>query len=288
MILITGGLGYIGSHTLVELLSHGYDCVVLGRSVKNLEAVQKVAGKNVLFCPGDVQDKLSLEHIFKQYSIDVIIHLSDLKSSEESIKMPITYYENNVWGAINLIHCADRFKVKTFIFGSSSGVYGNTTLVPIKENAFLDPVTPYNRGKIMVENILRDWFLSCADLKIGILRYFNPVGAYPRGMIGENPSSTMSSIISHITQVAIGRKKELLVFGNDYSTDDGTCVRDYVHVMDVARSHRQLLEHFSLKAREILTLNIGSSIQSSILDVIHAFEKVTGKRVPYRFVDRRK
>lgn len=289
-ILVTGGAGYIGSHTCVALAENGYDFIIMDNLSNSKEAslsrITEISGKKPEFVKADVRDDKALDSLFEKYPIDSVIHFAGLKAVGESTEKPIEYYENNVYGAICLIKAMKRNGVKNLVFSSSATVYGTPPSVPIKEDFPLQTVSPYGRTKLMIEDILRDLHNSDPSWSIAILRYFNPTGAHQSGMIGEDPNGIPNNLTPYITQVAIGRLKELQVFGNDYPTKDGTGVRDYIHVVDLAEGHVKALQKLS-RGPGIFTYNLGTGKGYSVLDMVTAFEKATGQKIPYRIAPRR-
>ena len=289
-ILVTGGAGYIGSHTCIELIKVGYEVVVVDNlcnsSLESLKRVEKLANSDIPFYKVDVRDKASLIEVFQQHSIDKVIHFAGLKAVGESIEKPIEYYDTNVGGTHILSEVMRTFNCKTFVFSSSASVYGDPHTVPIKENFPLSATNPYGRFKLMAEEFLRDVFVADDSWHIAILRYFNPVGAHKSGLIGEDPNDIPNNLIPYISQVAVGKLEKLSVFGGDYNTPDGTGVRDYIHVVDLAKGHVKALQALENKP-QVLTVNLGTGIGYSVLDMIKAFEKASGKTVPYQVVDRR-
>ena len=286
-ILVTGGAGYIGTHTCVELLNAGFEVVVLDNFCNSkpeaIKRVQKITGKPVSFVNGDVRDKDCLRAIFKQHTISAVIHFAGLKAVGESVADPVRYYDNNVMGSLALIEVMAEFNVKNLVFSSSATVYGFSDTKPIPETAPLSPFNPYGHSKRMVEQILEDLSASDTAWNIGLLRYFNPVGAHESGMIGEDPSGVPNNLMPYVSQVAVGKLKELSIFGNDYETIDGTGVRDYIHVVDLALGHVAALKHLN----GLMTINLGAGHGYSVLELVHTFEKATNKAVPYKFVPRR-
>ncbi len=290
MFLVTGGSGYIGSHTCIELINAGYELLVLDNlsnsSLGSLKRVEHITGQSVSFIEGDIRDKSLLRSIFSNHSLDAVMHFAGLKAVSESVDKPLMYYDNNVVGSMALFEVMEEFDCKRLVFSSSAAVYGNPISIPVAEDAPLTPVSPYGTSKLMVENILRDLFFSEPGWSIGILRYFNPVGAHSSGLIGENPNGIPNNLMPLISQVAAGTREKLNVFGGDYPTPDGTGVRDYIHVIDVARGHIKALETIQ-KPSTIITANLGTGRGYSVLDMINAFEKVSGKKVPYEIIARR-
>ena len=294
MILITGGAGYIATHTLVELKKANFDFVVydnLSNSSKEaLKRVKKITGAKIKFVKGDIRDKKALRKVFKTYSIDSVIHFAGLKAVGESVAKPLKYYDNNVVGTIKLLEVMREFDCKKIVFSSSATVYGNPKSCPIDESFDVGATTnPYGTSKYMIERILEDLYISDNSFKIAILRYFNPVGAHESGLIGENPNGIPNNLMPYISQVAVGKLKELSVFGSDYKTKDGTGVRDYIHVVDLANAHVKAIEYLNSSnySFENSKINIGTGTGYSVLDMIKAFERASGKKVSYKIVDRR-
>ncbi|OCL85151.1 UDP-glucose 4-epimerase [Arcobacter porcinus] len=294
MILITGGAGYIATHTLIELKKANFDFVVydnLSNSSKEaLKRVKKITGAKVKFVKGDIRDKKALRKVFKKYKIDSVIHFAGLKAVGESVAKPLKYYDNNVVGTIKLLEVMREFDCKKIVFSSSATVYGNPKSCPIDESFDVGATTnPYGTSKYMIERILEDLYISDNSFKIAILRYFNPVGAHESGLIGENPNGIPNNLMPYISQVAVGKLKELSVFGSDYETKDGTGVRDYIHVVDLANAHVKAIEYLNSNKYlfENSKINIGTGTGYSVLDMIKAFERASGKKVSYKIVDRR-
>ncbi|WP_035277354.1 UDP-glucose 4-epimerase GalE [Desulforegula conservatrix] len=289
-ILVTGGAGYIGSHTCVALSAGGYETIILDNFSNSKESsiarIKEISGVMPKFIKADVRDDDALDSVFKNNKIDAVIHFAGLKAVGESTEKPLEYYENNVYGAICLMKSMKKNGVKSLVFSSSATVYGTPPSVPIREDFPLQTASPYGRTKLMIEEILRDFHLSDPSWSIAILRYFNPTGAHSSGLIGEDPNGIPNNLTPYITQVAIGRLKELQVFGNDYPTKDGTGVRDYIHVVDLAEGHVKALEKLS-KGSGLFTYNLGTGNGYSVLDMVAAFEKATGKKIPYRIAARR-
>lgn len=289
--LITGGAGYIGSHTVLTLMDAGHSVVVLDNLCnscrESIHRLEQLTHSNVDFIEGDVRDTQLLDEIFATYDIDAVMHFSSLKSVAESVRKPLEYYANNVAGTLNLCQAMARAHVFKLVFSSSATVYGDPAQVPIAEDIGTGhPVNPYGRSKLMIEELLQDLALSEPRWSIALLRYFNPIGAHESGLIGEDPHGRPNNLLPCLTQVAIGRLPELTVFGNDYPTVDGTCVRDYIHVVDVAEGHLKALQmlHYS---PGINIWNLGTGTGYSVLQIIHSFEDVTGIRIPYHFAPRR-
>ncbi len=289
-ILVTGGAGYIGSHTCLELLGAGYEVVVVDNlcnsKEESLRRVQELAGRNLEFYKVDLLDKQALHAVFESSPVNAVIHFAGLKAVGESVTDPLRYYHNNVTGALVLCEIMGRHKVKNLVFSSSATVYGDPSEVPIKEDFPLFATNPYGRSKLIIEEILQDLHRADETWNVSLLRYFNPVGAHPSGRIGEDPNGIPNNLLPYITQVAIGRLPELFVFGDDYPTRDGTGVRDYVHVVDLAVGHIRALENI-ISGPGVVTYNLGTGQGYSVLEMIAAFEKASGKRVPYKIVARR-
>jgi len=289
-ILVTGGTGYIGSHTCIELIQSGYEIVVVDNlcnsSLESLRRVESLVGRNIPFHKVDVRDKSSLIGVFEQHSIAGVIHFAGLKAVSESIEKPIQYYDANVSATIILAEVMRKFNCKTFVFSSSATVYGNPHTVPIEENFPLSATNPYGRSKLIIEDFLQDVFVADETWHIALLRYFNPTGAHKSGLIGEDPNDIPNNLIPYISQVAVGKLEKLNIFGSDYDTPDGTGVRDYIHVVDLAKGHVKALK--TLESRpQMLTVNLGTGNGYSVLDMVRAFEKASGKKIPYQIVDRR-
>lgn len=289
-ILVTGGAGYIGSHTLVQLLDEGLEVVVIDNlcnsSVESLQRVEAITGRSVQFYQGDISDRSLLQQIFAQHSIKSVIHFAGLKAVGESSEIPLHYYLNNVSGT--LVLCEEMAKAGVFelVFSSSATVYGDPASVPILESFPTSATNPYGRSKLMVEEILRDLSASDERWSVALLRYFNPVGAHPSGLIGEDPNGIPNNLLPYIAQVAIGRLEQLQVFGDDYPTPDGTGVRDYIHVVDLADGHLKALERIST-TKGVSTYNLGTGQGYSVLEMIKAFETASDRSVPYNVVARR-
>ena len=290
-ILVTGGAGYIGSHTVVCLQNAGYDVVVLDNLVNSSEEalarVEKITGKKIKFYKGDISDRELLRELFQTENIDSCIHFAGLKAVGESTVKPLEYYINNISGSLVLFDEMRNHGVKNIIFSSSATVYGDPAFVPITEECPLGEITnPYGRTKAMLEQILTDIYKSDAEWNVILLRYFNPIGAHESGMIAENPNGIPNNLMPYITQVAVGKLKCLGVFGNDYDTPDGTCIRDYIHVLDLADGHVKAIE--KLKSKPGLEIyNLGTGNGYSVLDVVHTFERASGVEIPFEFKPRR-
>ncbi|MCY4045053.1 MAG: UDP-glucose 4-epimerase GalE [Cellvibrionales bacterium] len=289
-VLVTGGAGYIGSHTVVELLNQGQEVVVIDNLANShrvaLERVEVITDKKVTFFEVDIRDKAALRDVFSHTTIDSVIHFAGLKAVGESVEQPLRYYENNVYGTLALLDVMQEFSVFKLVFSSSATVYGDPDEVPIKESATLRATNPYGQSKLMVEHILKDLSKSDERWSLTLLRYFNPVGAHASGLIGEDPQGVPNNLMPFISQVAVGRRDKLSVFGNDYPTKDGTGVRDYIHVVDLAKGHLLALD--KLKDQQgCVAVNLGTGEGYSVIDMVVAFEKASKRNVPYQIVDRR-
>ena len=289
-ILVTGGAGYIGSHTCIELIKASYKVVVVDNlcnsSLESLKRVEGLVDCDIPFYKVDVRDKAALTRVFEKNSIDGVIHFAGLKAVGESVQKPIEYYDTNVGGTFILAEVMRDFNCKTFVFSSSATVYGDPDTVPIKEDFPLSVINPYGRSKLMIEEFLQDVFVADDSWNIALLRYFNPVGAHKSGLIGEDPNDIPNNLIPYISQVAVGKLEKLSVFGGDYDTHDGTGVRDYIHVVDLAKGHVKALQALKSKP-QVLIVNLGTGNGYSVLDMVKAFEKASGKNIPYQIVDRR-
>lgn len=289
-ILVTGGAGYIGSHTCVELLEAGYEVIVVDNlqnsNEEAIRRVEEITGKSLKFYKIDMVNKSALEQVFSENDIQAVIHFAGLKSVGESVSIPLKYYSNNIVSTLVLAEVMKSFKVDKLVFSSSATVYGDPKAVPITEDFPLSATNPYGKTKLFIEEILRDLFVSDPSWNIAVLRYFNPVGAHPSGRIGEDPSGIPNNLMPYISQVAVGKLKELSIFGNDYSTSDGTGVRDYIHVVDLAKGHLKALEKLVSKPG-IVTYNLGAGRGFSVLEIIAAFVKASSKEIPYKFASRR-
>jgi UDP-glucose 4-epimerase len=289
-ILVTGGAGYIGSHTCVELLNAGHEVVVVddlsNSNASVLERVARICGRPALFIQADVRDRARMEQIFAEHRIDAVIHFAGLKAVGESVAEPLRYYDVNVYGSIVLFQTMASFGVDKLIFSSSATVYGDPATVPIREDHALQTTNPYGASKLMIENILRDHSKAAPDWRIALLRYFNPVGAHESGLIGEDPRGIPNNLLPFIAQVAEGRRERLAVFGNDYPTPDGTGMRDYIHVVDLALGHVKALDKLAA-GPGVLTYNLGTGAASSVLDMVKAFERACSKPIPYAINPRR-
>lgn len=291
-VLITGGVGYIGSHTCVELLAAGFEVVVVDNlcnsKIRALERVQSISGHSVPFHRVDVTDRGSLREVFQQYDISAVLHFAGLKAVGESCEIPLRYYHNNVEGTVVLCEVMAEFGVHQLIFSSSATVYGDPASVPIVETFPTSATNPYGRSKLMVEEILRDVCrVPNNPWKVALLRYFNPIGAHDSGLIGEDPEGIPNNLLPYVSQVAIGKLERLGVFGNDYPTRDGTGVRDYIHVVDLARGHVKALQKLLPSEPHCYTYNLGTGVGYSVMEVIKAFEQASGRDVPYQVLPRR-
>lgn len=289
-VLVSGGMGYIGSHTTVELLNQGYEVIIVDDLSNSkevvLDRIEKITGKLPKFYKINILNEKDLEVVFKENKIDSVIHFAAFKAVGESVAMPIEYYHNNLTTTLVMLKLMKAYNVKNFVFSSSATVYGDAKIIPITEESPLSTTNPYGATKLMIEDILRDVYKADNSMNIAILRYFNPVGAHKSGTIGEDPSGIPNNLMPYITKVAIGELKELSVFGNDYNTPDGTGVRDYIHVVDLAKGHIKALEKLDTKSG-LITYNLGTGNGYSVLDLVKAFSKASGREIPYKIVDRR-
>ena len=291
-ILVTGGAGYIGSHTCVELIESGYTPIVYDNlsnsSTVALERVKEITGQSVTFIEGDIRDTKQLSFAMHEHDIEAVIHFAGLKAVGESVEKPLMYYDNNVAGSVALLETMQKCGVKKIIFSSSATVYGDPASVPILEDFPISATNPYGQSKLMVEEIMRDLYTSDNSWNISLLRYFNPVGAHKSGLIGEDPSGIPNNLMPYISGVAVGRYETLSVFGDDYATIDGTGVRDYIHVVDLAKGHVKALEAFANPAVDgLFTVNLGTGKGYSVLEMINAFSSASSKEVNYKIADRR-
>ena len=288
---MTGGAGYIGSHTVVELLNAGHKVVVLDNLCNSspiaLERVENITGKSVTFVKGDMRDRELLDKLFTEYTFDGVIHFAALKAVSESIDQPLGYYNNNVFGSLQLFNAMTQANVKTIVFSSSATVYGDQIELPLNENMPTGkPSNPYGMTKLMIENILEDLYRADSSWRVARLRYFNPVGAHESGLIGEDPSGTPNNLMPYISQVAIGKREKVFVYGNDYPTADGSGVRDYIHVVDLAKGHVSALEKLN-KNPGMITVNLGTGRGYSVLEMIEEFSRVNKVVVPFEITNRR-
>ena len=289
-ILVTGGTGYIGSHAVVELMAAGHGIFVIDNLCNSkasvLDRIDRIAGSRPGFAQMDIRDRPALRRLFADHRFDAVIHFAGLKAVGESVAKPLAYYDNNVSGSVALFECMAESALRTIVFSSSATVYGEPASVPIREDSHLSAANPYGRTKLVIEEILRDVATTDPGWRIALLRYFNPVGAHASGLIGEDPNGTPNNLMPFIAQVATGRLKELPVFGSDYPTPDGTGMRDYIHVVDLARGHLAALNALREHPR-VLTVNLGTGRGYSVLEVVRAFAAASGRAVPYRIVGRR-
>ncbi|MCG8394975.1 MAG: UDP-glucose 4-epimerase GalE [Pseudomonadales bacterium] len=289
-ILVTGGAGYIGSHTVLLLLEAGHDVLVLDNfsnsSAEGLRRVESLTGRTVSLVEGDIRDRTCLDVLFREHSISAVIHFAGLKAVGESVLQPLRYYDCNVTGTLTLLEAMSQAGVKTLVFSSSATVYGDPASVPIREDFPLSATNPYGATKLHIEDMLRDLYRSDDAWSLALLRYFNPVGAHESGQIGEDPSGIPNNLMPFIAQVAVGKREKLNVFGGDYPTPDGTGVRDYIHVMDLAQGHLAALEALEAKGG-LITTNLGTGRGYSVLEMIKAFEAASGKTVSFEIVERR-
>lgn len=290
-ILVTGGTGYIGSHTSIELLQAGYDIVIVDNFCNSkpevLNRIEELSGKKPKFYEVDILDREGLNKVFDENNIEAVIHFAGLKAVGESVEKPIEYYENNISGTLVLCDVMRKHNVKKIVFSSSATVYGINNKVPFSEDMPTASATnPYGSTKLFIEQILSDIYVSDNEWSVALLRYFNPIGAHESGRIGEDPNGIPNNLMPYITQVAVGKRKELSVFGNDYDTHDGTGVRDYIHVVDLAKGHLKAVGKV-LSSNGVEAYNLGTGIGYSVLDVVNSFEKASGQKVPYKIVERR-
>jgi UDP-glucose 4-epimerase len=289
-ILVTGGAGYIGSHTVVELLDQGHEVIVVDNYINSssevINRIQEITGKTIKSYDVNLLDKEALTNVFSENDIQAVIHFAGLKAVGESVDKPLYYYHNNITGTLILSEVMKEFGIKKMVFSSSATVYGTAETVPLKEDTPLGATNPYGWSKLMLEQIFRDLYVSDDEWSITLLRYFNPVGAHKSGLIGENPSGIPNNLTPYITQVAVGKLDKLRVFGNDYDTKDGTGVRDYIHVVDLAKGHLKALDKV-LTDTGVDAYNLGTGTGYSVLEIVKAFEKVTGITIPYEITDRR-
>ena len=289
-ILVTGGAGYIGSHTVVELLNSGEDIIVVDNFINSkpemLEKIKKISKKDFKFYEVDLLEKEKLENVFKENKIEAVIHFAGLKAVGESVKEPIRYYHNNITGTLILLELMQKYNCKKIVFSSSATVYGLPKTVPIKEDFPLSTTNPYGSTKLMIENILRDVYVADNEFSIILLRYFNPIGAHKSGEIGESPNGIPNNLMPYINQVAVGKLECLNIFGDDYDTIDGTGVRDYIHVVDLAQGHLKALEK-ARKMHGVEAYNLGTGKGYSVLEIVKAFEKANGVKIKYKITDRR-
>ncbi|MDR3430140.1 UDP-glucose 4-epimerase GalE [Silvimonas sp.] len=289
-VLLTGGAGYIGSHTYIELLAAGFTPVIFDNfcnaKPEVLNRLETITGKPVEWVNADIRDRKALDEAFNRWPIGAVIHFAGLKAVGESVQKPLAYYDNNVVGTVRLLEAMSAANVKQLVFSSSATVYGDPHAVPINEDFPLSATNPYGRSKLMIEDMLRDLFRSDSSWHLALLRYFNPVGAHASGLIGEDPQGIPNNLMPFVAQVAVGKRDKLSVYGHDYPTPDGTGVRDYIHVVDLAKGHVKALQKLA-QGSGTVTVNLGTGLGYSVLDMIKAFEVASGKSVPYQLVDRR-
>ena len=290
-ILITGGLGFIGSHTSLKLLDSNYEIIILDNlsnsKIKVIKKIKKLAKKDFKFIEGDIRDRKLLHKLFKNNLVDSVVHFAGLKAAGESEKYPLDYYDNNVVGSMVLLQEMKKANVKSIIFSSSASVYGNAPTVKCTEETQLNPVSVYGKTKLIIEDMLKNIYKSSPEWKIINLRYFNPIGAHSTGIIGEDYRDKPTNLIPFITDVALGKKEKLLVFGDDYNTNDGTGKRDYIHIEDLARGHLFALEKLSKENNICKDINLGTGKSYSVIEVIKAFETASGEKIPYQIIERR-
>jgi len=290
-VLVTGGLGYIGAHTVVGLIESGYKVVIVDnlynadKSVLN--KIEQITGVMPVFYPVDINNESALGLVFKAHEIYAVMHFAAYKAVGESVTKPLSYYLNNVAGSMVLLKVMKEYKVYNIVFSSSATVYGSPDSVPVAETARINPASPYGWSKVMIEQVLADIYRAEANWNIAILRYFNPIGAHPSGLIGENPRGIPNNLLPYIMQVASGRLPHLRVFGNDYATKDGTGVRDYIHVLDLVSGHIRALEYFMQTPHQLAVVNLGTGVGYSVLEVIETFKQASGRDIPYQIVARR-
>jgi UDP-glucose 4-epimerase len=289
-VLVTGGAGYIGSHTCVELLAAGYEVTVVDSLInsrkESIRRIEEISGRKLIFHKVDLLDKPELDKVFQEAAVAAVIHFAGLKAVGESVSMPLHYYTNNITGSLVLFEVMAQHGVKNLVFSSSATVYGDPASLPIKEDFPIKASNPYGWAKVMIEQILQDLNHADPSLNIALLRYFNPVGAHPTGRIGEDPKGLPNNLVPFISQVAVGKLQELKIFGNDYPTPDGTGVRDYIHIMDLASGHIKALEKLGSNPG-LVTYNLGTGKGYSVLEMVDAFAKAAGKKIPYKIVERR-
>ena len=289
-ILLTGGAGYIGSHTCVELLAAGYDVVVIDNLANStqeaIERVSRIAQRPVMFVHADIRNRDALDEIFANHRIEAVVHFAGLKAVGESVTKPLAYYDNNVAGTLVLLEVMAANGVRKIVFSSSATIYGEPSCMPIEEDSPFNATNPYGRTKVMIEEILRDVAYADGSWRVAVLRYFNPIGAHESGLIGEDPKGIPNNLVPYISQVAVGRRDYLSVWGNDYPTPDGTGIRDYIHVVDLATGHVAALNKLE-HASGVATYNLGTGRGHSVLEMIRAFEQASGRPIPYRIAGRR-
>ncbi|TAL75488.1 MAG: UDP-glucose 4-epimerase GalE [Burkholderiaceae bacterium] len=290
-ILVTGGTGFIGSHATVALQQAGYSVVILDNLCNSnpsvIEGIERITGTRPAFVQGDVRNAQTLDTVFTRHAIHAVMHFAGLKAVGESTQIPLAYYDNNIYGSIQLLSAMQRANVRTFIFSSSATVYGNPTTLPIPESHPRSATNPYGHSKLVVEDILESLYASEPGWRIARLRYFNPVGAHPSGLIGETPQGIPNNLMPYVAQVAAGKREKLQIFGNDYNTPDGTGVRDYIHVTDLAEGHVAALRYCEKADQDMLTVNLGTGEGYSVLDMVAAFKAASGRPIPYEITKRR-
>ena len=289
-VLVTGGLGFIGSHTVIELINNGYEPIIIDNlcnsSLEIKDKIEKITKEEVMVYTIDCRDEKEVEVIFKEHKLNSVIHFAALKAVGESVDKPIEYYDNNLVSTLVLLKLMKKYNVKNFVFSSSATVYGDSKVIPMHEELPLSATNPYGRTKLMIEEILRDLYKSDNSFNIALLRYFNPIGAHESGLLGEKPNGIPNNLMPYIVKVANGELKEVSVFGNDYDTPDGTGVRDYIHVVDLAKGHVKALEKLSTNCG-LVTYNLGTGHGYSVLDLINTFSRVNNVDIPYKIVERR-
>lgn len=290
MILVTGGTGYIGSHTVVELMLAGFEILIVDNFSNSkatvLDRIERIVSRRPGFFEADIRDRQAMQALFARHNFDAVIHFAGLKAVGESVAQPLRYYDNNVYGSLVLFEVMAEAQIKTLVFSSSATVYGDPATVPILENFPLGATNPYGRSKLMVEEVLRDLAIADPSWRIALLRYFNPVGAHESGLIGEDPTGIPNNLLPYIAQVAQGQREVLSIYGDDYPTIDGTGMRDYIHVVDLAIGHVKTLEKLSDQAG-VATYNLGTGRSNSVLEMVRAFEQASGRNIPYKVVERR-
>jgi UDP-glucose 4-epimerase len=289
-ILVTGGAGYIGSHTTILLIESGYEVIIFDNfsnsSKESIKRVEKIVGQSIITVEGDIRKKEDLQKVFQDHEIESVIHFAGLKAVGDSVEQPLNYYDNNIYGTIVLCEVMAEHNCKSIIFSSSATVYGEPKITPIDESFPTSATNPYGRSKLFIEEMLRDLYISDSSWKIVLLRYFNPVGAHESGTIGEDPNGIPNNLVPFIAQTAVGKRDYLRVWGNDYNTPDGTGVRDYIHVVDLAEGHLKALDQIQ-SFNKVMTINLGTGNGFSVLDMVKAFEQASEKTVPYKIMPRR-
>tara|TARA_B110000495_G_scaffold203646_1_gene228440 strand:+ start:23 stop:1033 length:1011 start_codon:yes stop_codon:yes gene_type:complete len=289
-LLITGGTGFIGSHTVVELLALDKDIIIVDNlansSILVLDRIKQISGKAVTFVEADICDRVAMQQVFSKHDIDAVVHFAGLKAVGESSTMPLNYYHNNVSGSVTLLQVMAEHGVKNLVFSSSATVYGESNPSPLDETMPTSATNPYGQTKLMIENILFDLAKSDAEWSIACLRYFNPIGAHESGLIGENPNGIPNNLLPYVSQVAVGRLAQLQVFGDDYPTADGTGVRDYIHVVDLAQGHVKALEKLN-EIKGCVAINLGTGNGTSVLEIVNTFKEISGQDIPFKIVPRR-